>query len=99
MAEALAGAHELRPDAKLDILDVTIGAVAAVRCRCLASPTFLVALDRPGRCPACRTEYVFRRLQVRLPPGPSAPPIEIQIGPKDPSPIMAPGGPLDGRRN
>ena len=98
-ADPPASAPELRPDAKLEILDVNVEATVAVRCRCIAAPTFLVATQRPGTCPACRQVYSVKRLAVQLPPRGDDPPIAIHVGPHQSSPIVAPGGAFGVRRN
>lgn len=86
------GAQAIRPDAKLDILDVVVDGTAAVRCRCVNAPTFLVRLTKNAVCPSCRTAYAVRSLSV-TPDGHGSFQIGIQVGPAEASPIVAPGGP------
>ena len=91
--------HTLRPDARVDILDVNIDINAAVKCRCDGGMTFLVSGNIPGRCVRCGTVYVIKRVQIQKPNTQGHTDVAIQVGPKDASPIIAPGGPIDGARN
>jgi hypothetical protein len=101
MAEPIpiTGAPALRPDARIDILDVNLDIHAAVKCRCDGGGVFLVSANVPGHCRACGTVYVIRAIQIVKPNAQAHTNVALQIGPKDASPIVAPGGPLDGHRH
>lgn len=82
----------LRPDAKLDILDVHVDASVAVRCRCGTDKVFLVMFRTPRPCPECGTMYDVGVLQVVPDPQTGQHQISVRVGPLQRSGIVTPGG-------
>jgi hypothetical protein len=91
----------LQPDAKVETFGVNVDASVVVRCKCQPpsdAVPFIVGGHVAGVCPACRTIYVIKLLHVKAEAGR---PVEISltVGPQQPSPIVAPGGPIHGARH